>query len=543
MLKAHRKKITRSNGLRLISRFERNMKIVAVRVVNFRGYQDSKLIRIDAITAFIGKNDAGKSTVLDALNIFFENQKIDKDDVNKGCRAEGNLNTEIEVHFSELPKEINIDAGCKTTLVDEYLLSEEKTLVIVKKYHDAGKPKVYIRAYHPTNEHCSGLLLLKQQELKKRVDKLKIDCNLTKNSVMRKAIWESYKESLNFAICDIEIDSKDGDMKAIWAKLQPLLPVYSLFRSDRINDDKDEEVQDPLKEEIRSIILEESFHRQLDEIAQYVRTKLQDVAARTLAKIQEMSPDVANTLHPRLPEPKWEDVFKGISITGDEDIPMSKRGSGVRRLILLNFFRAKAERIKEAKEAPNVIYAIEEPETSQHADFQRQLVAALIEISKISSVQVLLTTHSSHVLKALKCDAVRLVQKTDHGSALMEIYGRVLPYVSLNEVSYLAFEDEASVEYHDELYGHLWVKAESELGDDRIREKDFDRWLKGKGLLLSRKWKRENDNGPRDCTLQTYIRNKIHHPENREQENRPYTEYELKTSIAEMRNLLIQSGC
>tara|TARA_B100000809_G_scaffold178239_1_gene175824 strand:- start:8152 stop:8319 length:168 start_codon:yes stop_codon:yes gene_type:complete len=55
-----------------------------------------------------------------------------------------------------------------------------------------------------------------------------------------------------------------------------------------------------------------------------------------------MNPEIANSLTPIIPSPeslKWIDFFKSVSITGDEDIPINKRGSGVKRLILLNFFR------------------------------------------------------------------------------------------------------------------------------------------------------------------------------------------------------------
>jgi len=95
---------------------------------------------------------------------------------------------------------------------------------------------------------------------------------------------------------------------------------------------------------------------------------LQDVATRTLTKIQEMNPEIANSLNPIIPATdslKWADVFKNVSITGDEDIPINKRGSGVKRLILLNFFRAEAERRRVQENIPSIIYAIEEPETKK----------------------------------------------------------------------------------------------------------------------------------------------------------------------------------
>jgi len=46
------------------------MKLESVKLKNFRGYGDEILIPINKLTAFIGRNDAGKSTVLEALEIF-----------------------------------------------------------------------------------------------------------------------------------------------------------------------------------------------------------------------------------------------------------------------------------------------------------------------------------------------------------------------------------------------------------------------------------------------------------------------------------------
>ena len=63
-----------------------------------------------------------------------------------------------------------------------------------------------------------------------------------------------------------------------------------------------------------------------------------------------------------------------MALRDGNGVPVNKRGSGARRLILLSFFRAQAERAAGGKE---VIYAIEEPETSQHPDNQRALAEAL----------------------------------------------------------------------------------------------------------------------------------------------------------------------
>ena len=52
------------------------MKINTVKIKNFRSYKDEINIEFGDLTAFVGKNDIGKSTVLEALDIFFNDSWI-----------------------------------------------------------------------------------------------------------------------------------------------------------------------------------------------------------------------------------------------------------------------------------------------------------------------------------------------------------------------------------------------------------------------------------------------------------------------------------
>lgn len=73
---------------------------------------------------------------------------------------------------------------------------------------------------------------------------------------------------------------------------------------------------------------------------------------------------------------------------------------------------------------------------------------------------------------------------------------------------------------------------------DRFNEEAFEKALMGLGLRFSRSWKRESKKQAYPCTLQTYIRNKIHHPENQEN-NGVFNTDDLRQSIDEMRSLLL----
>lgn len=58
------------------------MKLREIVLKNFRGYYRETRIPVDDLTALIGKNDIGKSTILEALDIFFNQIKIDVGDRN-----------------------------------------------------------------------------------------------------------------------------------------------------------------------------------------------------------------------------------------------------------------------------------------------------------------------------------------------------------------------------------------------------------------------------------------------------------------------------
>ncbi|PKM40915.1 MAG: ATP/GTP-binding protein [Firmicutes bacterium HGW-Firmicutes-9] len=495
---------------------------------NFRSYHGDVSIEFGKLTAFVGKNDIGKSTILEALDVFFNDSKgvvkIDKPDINIVAAAEGDNEISISICFEDLPDRVVIDATNETTLQAEYLLNGIGQLEIVKRYPNAGNTKIFIRANHPVNQHCSDLLSKKDTELKRILDDQEIECNdRTRNAVMREAIRNHHRAELQLNITDIDVSKNDA--KSIWEKLQTYLPIYSLFQADRKNCDGDSEVQDPLKEAVKSILNENDISELLERVAQSVDAKLREVSLRTLDKIRELNPELANTLTPSFPPSaslKWADVFKNVSIAGDENIPINKRGSGVKRMILFNFFRAEAERKLLERENASIIYAIEEPETSQHVANQRLLVRAFKTLSELQNTQILITTHSPVVVKELDFDNLRLISIINDEKNVIAVQPNELPYPSLNEINFAAFS-EISEEYHNELYGH--IEEQGWLAE----------YKNGKPLMT---YIREQNGTctPEQKTLSEYIRHQIHHPENHR--NVHYTPQQLEQSINDMRTFI-----
>jgi predicted ATP-dependent endonuclease of OLD family len=383
-----------------------------VKIKNFRGYRTETVIPISNLTAFIGKNDAGKSSVLEALEIFFNNTLVSCEREDLNINAENNQ-IEITCVFSNIPNEIIIDATTPTSLVNEYLLNENNKLEIKKVFQaTAAKPKekVFLICNHPSIEKSSDLLELKKAELKTRANSLNIpqaNYNGNVNSSIRQAIWASF-EDLQCVRTDLLVDKEDT--KKVYSALENYLPIYALFQSDRQSKDDDREVTDPMKLAVQQALAE--LTDEIEYIKNEVRNKAIDTANRTLAKLKEMSPDLANELIPEFKtEPKFDSQFK-LTIKSEDNIPVNKRGSGVRRLILLNFFRAEAERLRNQHQGNQIIFAFEEPETSQHPDHQEMLIQAFIELANTGNSQIILTTHTPALAGLLPLESLRFIEKT-----------------------------------------------------------------------------------------------------------------------------------
>jgi hypothetical protein len=232
---------------------------------------------------------------------------------------------------------------------------------------------------------------------------------------MRKAIWQS-RGDLGLRTVEVPLDKEDA--KKIWDKLQEALPTFALFRSDRPSLDEDAEVQDPMKVAVSQAI--RSVASELETIKARVQEEATAVAMATVEKLREMDPNLAGQLSPNFrAEPKWESLFK-LTLTGDNEIPINKRGSGVRRLVLLNFFRAAAERRQQETGSPGIIYAVEEPETSQHPRNQRMLLEALSELSRRGGCQVIVTTHVPGLAGLLPLDAIRHITGDPKGTVRVD---------------------------------------------------------------------------------------------------------------------------
>ncbi len=402
------------------------MKLKSMTVANFRCYKSPLTVTFDDLTTLVGRNDAGKSAVLDALDVFFNDRALDKNDASKGGVTKA---VTVTCVFKELPSELILDESAPTTLGDEYLLNADGDLEITKVYNcSVEKPKLTalrLTVVHPGAEKVKDLIALKIDELKARAEEVGVDMTTVNKTVKRdlRSAIRAEVGQLELAAGDLLIggDGVDdkGNAAKVWDGLKAALPLYALFKSDRQSSDQDAEAQDPLKIAIKEAVAAKAA--ELQAVMTFVEQEVKKVADLTLKKLKEMDAGVAATLDPKFEKPNWSTLIKA-SITGDDEIPLNKRGSGVRRLILLNFFRAKAERMMREKGAQSTIYAVEEPETSQHPHNQRLLMRALQQLA-VGDDQVVVTTHTPTLARALPSTSLRFLSKAADGVRSIAVGG------------------------------------------------------------------------------------------------------------------------
>lgn len=420
------------------------MKLKAIKLKNFRSYTDVEIKISENLSLIIGKNDIGKSTIMEALEIFFNGEN--RNTLVKAEIEDCNISS-VEKYFEiscifEIEEEtpIYLDTTHSTNLIEEHLLNKDGNLEIVKRWNCSGQTitansvSVSLNTYYPKLSE-EPFILLKKADLKKKLELYKEDIqnydsiNKNTNSIMRRALFEHLiNTQTEYEEIMIEIKKiESAGEKDTWKKLKENLPLFFLFQSDRTNSDSDGEVQNPLKIATKKALA--NLQNQLDEIKDAVEGIVSKVGEETIEKLKEFDDGIASSLKTNLNLKAWDSIFS-FDLISDDDIPLNKRGSGVRRLILLSYFRAEAERISNDNNEKEIIYAIEEPETAQHPDYQKMILESLNAISESAQHQVIITTHTPEIAKMVELDDIIFIKKYEGHPTIEEDHNKKILNIS-----------------------------------------------------------------------------------------------------------------
>lgn len=290
------------------------MELKKLKLKNFRGYKEAIINFSSNINLVIGRNDVGKSTIMEALEIFFNGDNksaLVKPDVSDCNIYSEDKTMEITAFFKLTEDEkVLIDASYPTDLKDEYLLNKEKLLEIKKTWNCSGNSlttsnlRISINAYYP-QIYEKPIIQWKNKELQQELKKFEevIDnyneINKSINAQMRMALYNHLiNDNTEFKEIEIEIKKINPDDKDVWSRLKNYLPLYFLFQSDRSNSDSDVEVQNPLKIATKKALSD--MQEELESVKQRVEDAVTKIGEETIEKLKEFDSEIAAKLKTNL---------------------------------------------------------------------------------------------------------------------------------------------------------------------------------------------------------------------------------------------------
>lgn len=482
------------------------MHINSLKITNFKGFAEEKNYlpfntpngeKGSGLNIFIGENNSGKSTVLEAIDFIRNSTRKDLEAIHHKSAC-GSFAKEaiVELEFTGAVVKV-IDTFAQPNKLDPF-----KQVI-----YQCDQGRDYFKISRSTSE----------------IKTLKT--------------WSSANNSFT------NTGGLDGTIKKlfetnfIWADTNP--SDEAAFGASTLCGTLLKEIASEHAKTEEFIEFEKKFNEVFNSQSSELRQKI-SVIENKLNSI--FSNQFGNaSLNFQFDTPKIESFFKGSSILIDDGIPvkMDEKGNGMQRSVALALLQIYAEEVAfdPEKQTSRPFYLfIDEPEICLHPMGQIKLFDALLELATYR--QVFVTTHSPYFLNSQYLDKVGIFifKKENHKNTItkanMDYFFPWSP--TWGEINYKAY-NLPTVDLHNELYGYLQEKSE------KYKEKDFDAWLESQNCPKCKIWIKESkgeilSNTP--VTLMTFIRNHIHHPENSSMKSNRYTPDELSQSIGEMIRVL-----
>lgn len=459
----------------------------------------------------VGINEAGKSSFLEAISFYKQENKIVEDKFFNFA----NKNKAIEIIFEynlSLQDKKDFNLALKEKGIDDNLIKKFKfDRVSISRIFNKGTVGVILEKIALENEVVlfnkiskaeDGVETKEEQE----VNLAEIYDKNVKNFFYEKShnvlFWKSTKEYLLNEPVDLVIFSNNPSSS---------VPLKNCFNIIGI---KDEEI----KRTVDSIIVTANSRERkdiVDRLDKKITEHINNVWKEHKIKIKF---DIHNNILNFLVEDD------GVEFENKET---SQRSDGFREFVS---FLLTTSAQNSTGELSNFLLLIDEPEQHLHPKAAESFRDELIKITSESSKNniIFFATHSIFMIDEINLKRCYRVEKENNKKTIIR---NIEDDTSYSSLIYNVFEIYTN-DLHNELYG--WIQDEKQIW----KPTDFDTYLSKNGFNQNKKYE-EVKNGKTsalyNCTLATYIRHQIHHPENNK--NMRFERKNLKESIEKLIDL------
>lgn len=385
------------------------MYISKISLTNYRGIKDLRCINLENFSSIVGKNDAGKTIILNSIASFLDVKTYpitfsDFNNIDNPIVFEYELKDDniIEMLTSKLKAKVKKADGLEDFvndfIFDGGIVYKRKAIKVDKKF---SAEQVLIQDFE--QEDIRGLYFKSDEELTDIIKSHDIEIPVEgkgRNSKVEKIKYiKQYFATAKRIGFWMEDDCK---ICSLFPEVEMFKADYGLEADTKFKTTSVSEIQDYFSQEMADAgtklkTVETEIIREMKKEAVSVTNYMQEYASSL--KAVEITPVIS-----------WKDAIKNVDVSfqfegDDKFIPMSHKGTGYRRLFMVARFRYLAEKNK----GHNIIYLIEEPETFLHPTAQQDLLNALKELS--SENQIIISTHSPVFAGATDVNGVVLCTK------------------------------------------------------------------------------------------------------------------------------------
>jgi putative ATP-dependent endonuclease of OLD family len=395
------------------------MRLSRVRVRNFRCIEDLT-VDFDAITALIGPNDAGKSSVLRALDWCLNGAAGDlaEDDVSAYASPESRA-IEVEVTFTEMT-----DAD-RETIGARFLSAEAKTFTLRRTWQ-SGVDEVLcdVRSFAPfasvRDKKTQTTMKEAYQQLQEEYPDLILAAASSKGKIETALLdWEQANQD---ALTESAIDASEllGPRGRLSQVFDFVFVNVDLRAAEQSRDSRGSILnrlagkldRSEAEEKIAKLHLRHRNEEQriLDELNDRAAALSDDLAAEVDQLIAGRGVHIGASTKPIRPAIDLQlRVQHGKTKAG-----LDRQGHGFQRTTMLSALLHLALRGQEESDQKSIMLAIEEPEIYQNPIQSRSLAASLKERATApqSRLSVVYATHSPIFIDAHRPEQVRRLSRS-----------------------------------------------------------------------------------------------------------------------------------
>lgn len=406
------------------------MKIKSIRIENFRSFLD-EVIALNRYSCFVGANGAGKSTVLAALNVFFQERATSTTDISKLIDEDyftrNTVNPiRITLTFDDLSEGARRDLAAyvrqnELVVTAEAVFDSSSGFGIVRHYGQRLGMDAF-RVFFEADKAGA-----KAAELTQIYDGLRAQYPGLQNPRSKEDKAQALRdyEAAHQDQCVLIPSADDFYGVNSTGKLARFVQWVYVPAVKDAGEEGLEAKNTALGRLIaRTVRSRTNFDAELDALKADALERYQALLARNQASLTDISQSLQRRLeswaHPnvRLGMEWLSDPTKAVVVqapvagikTGDGDFlgSLARMGHGLQRSYLLALLQELAA--SDAPDAPTLILGCEEPELYQHPPQARHLADVLLELATGNN-QIFVTTHSPLFVSGDGFENTRIVQQ------------------------------------------------------------------------------------------------------------------------------------